>query len=151
MQQELYYLHNNRQVHCADKYSQHSSIIWLLCLNGWVSLLDKVPRVPKCPSAQVLFECPSVQVPERPSAQVSWVSEYPSALGVPKCLKYPSALSARVPKCPSSARVPECLECLEYLECLECLKCLSALESSSASVSQLVFQSVISWFTILFQ
>ena len=51
-------------------------------------LLNKVPRVPKCPSAL------SAQVPRRPYA---WV---------PKCLKCPSA---RVPfKFPSALQIPEC-------------------------------------------
>ena len=54
-----------------------------------LSLLKKVPRVPECPSVLWVAECPSI-----------WV---------PKC---PSALSARVLKCPSSAQVPKCLEYL---------------------------------------
>ena len=30
-----------RQMHCTDKYSKHSSIIWLVWLNGWVSVYDQ--------------------------------------------------------------------------------------------------------------
>ena len=77
--------------------------------------MPRVPRFPKCSSAwvssgQVPFEYPNAQVPERPSAQVSWVPECPSALRVPKCLECPSAqvpfellsslsaLSIRVPR-----------------------------------------------------
>ena len=91
------------------------------------SLLNKVPQVPKCLSAQVPFECPSPQVSEFPSALSARVPECPNAqvLQVPKCLECPSAL--RVPNCLKgpSAQVPECLECL---------KCWSA------SVSQLAIQ-----------
>ena len=60
------------------------------------SLLNKVPRVSKCLSAQVPFECPTAPVPECPSS---------------KCLECPSA---KVPferffECPVSAQYP--LEC----------------------------------------
>ena len=51
-----------------------------------LSLLNKVPRVLKCLSAQVPLKSQS--------AQVSWVSECLTALRVPKCiecLEYPSA------------------------------------------------------------
>ena len=106
------------------------------------SLLNKVPRVTKCPSAQCpsalwvpkclrgkvpnCLECPSAQVPfectSASSAESSWVGECPSALWVHECLKCPSALSARVPW------VPQVFECLKI---------------PSASVSQLVSQPVI--------
>ena len=51
---------------------------------------------------RVCLECSSVQVPERPSAQVP--------------VECPCASSAQVP------RVPECLECLEYLKCSSALR-----------------------------
>ena len=62
--------------------SKHSSIM---------SLLNKVSRVLKCPSAW-LRECPSsARVSEWPSSQVPWVPECPSALWVPEFLKCSSA------------------------------------------------------------
>ena len=71
-----------------------------------MSLLNKVPRMPKCPSAL------SAQVPKCPSALSVQVLKCLSALivRVPKCLKCPSAL--RVPsKFPSALQVPECHKC----------------------------------------
>ena len=127
-----------------------------------MSLLNKVPRVLECPSAQVLKCLSSVQVPKFPSTLSARVPELPSALStwVPKCHS-----STRVPLVPkslecSSVKVP--FECLEYQSALrvpqvlespstlnvlsasdvwmpECLDCL---ESRSASVSQLVSQAV---------
>ena len=52
-------------------------------LSAWVS---------ECLSAQVTFEWPSAQVPECQSAQISYVSECPSAFRMPECLKCLSAL-----------------------------------------------------------
>ena len=120
------------------KFSSHF-VTWI-CQEGkkwyfYLSLLNKVPRVPWVPKYQVPFKCLSAQVP--------WVPECPSALQMPECLKWPSnarvpqvtkcpnALSARVPKCPSSPRVLWVPQVFEYLE------------SPSASVSQLVSQRVI--------
>ena len=69
------------------------------------SLLNKVPRLPKCTSVWV-SECLSTQVPEYPSAQVPWVFECLSTLRVPECLEYlqcPTAQEPWVPECPWSA------------------------------------------------
>ena len=116
-------------------------------------LSAQVPKCLECPSVQVPFKCPSVwsaQVPfeclKCPSPQVPWVPECPSALWVPWV---PQVLKC-VSKCPSSLRVPECLE---YLECLRCSsapvpwesKCL--IKSVSQSASQLV--GVQCWFSKL--
>ena len=76
-------------------------------------------------NAQVSFECPSAQVPERPSAQVPWV---------PKCLEFPSS---QVPfKClsVSSAQVPKWLECPSDELPLEWPIVLSILSASSVRV-----------------
>ena len=27
-------------MHCTEKYSQHNSIIWPICLNGWVFVYE---------------------------------------------------------------------------------------------------------------
>ena len=81
--------------HCLFKY-------YLVKVLHLKSLLNKLPRLPKCLS---------VWVPKCPS---SWV---------PKC---PSALSIRVPKCSSSARlpwvtpVPDCPNALSSWVPLDC-------------------------------
>ena len=51
------------------------------------SLLNKVPRVSQCSSAQMPFEYLSAQLPECLSVQEPWGPECPSALQVPECLK----------------------------------------------------------------
>ena len=89
--------------------------------SDWLSLLNKVPRVPQVP------KCPSAfRVPEYPSAL--------SALRVPECPQCPSAQVPWVPEFPSALQVPW------VPQVFECLK------SPSASVSQLVSQSVIQLF-----
>ena len=81
--------------------------------SDWLSLLNKVPRVPrvpKCLSAQVPFECLNTQVlwvPKCPSAQVPFECPSVPSAQVPKCLEFPSS------------QVP--------FKCLECLKSSSAL------------------------
>ena len=101
------------------------------------SLLNKVPWLSECLSAQVTKCLWGAWVPKCLRGHVPNCLECPSALRVPKCLKCPSAQAPWVLECSSTLRVPECLECLECLQSLECLKC------SSASVSQLVSQQVI--------
>ena len=62
-----------------------------LC-NTQVSLLNKVPRVPKCLSAQLSFECLSAQVPMFPSStQVLPVFMCPSAVSAQVILEFPSS------------------------------------------------------------
>ena len=76
-------------------YPKHVCVFWRL------TLLDKVPLMPKCSSAlsfQVLrsLQCHSARLPKCRESQTSWV---PS---VCKCLR---TLSVRVPSDRSSARV----------------------------------------------
>ena len=54
--------------HCYAKTSMPASIYSIFLSTRKKSLLNKVPcvpRVPKCPSARVSFDCPSAQMPER--------------------------------------------------------------------------------------
>ena len=100
------------------------------CKNLWwnyylelLSLLNKVPRVPKYPSALVpkCSKCPSGSVLKCLSALSAQVPKYPSVLSVhvPKYLK---CSSAGVPKCPPSTGVPS-----KYLSALQVPECLSTL------------------------
>ena len=74
------------------------------------SLLNKVPQVPKCLSARVP-ECPSAfRVPESPSVWVPKCLECKSAR-VPKCPSASSAQVPGVPKCSSSAQLPQRSKC----------------------------------------
>ena len=109
-----------------------------LFLYFFTSLLNKLPRVHKCASAQVP-ECQIPSVSECPSARVPQVLECPSALSTRVPFKF---LSVEVPKCPLSTRVSKCLECPSAHQVPECpsalstgvlLECLSA---SSARVSK---------------
>ena len=69
----------------------------------WVkkSLLNRVPRVPKCPNALQVTECLGV-----------WLLKFTcvASFWVPECLK---CSSVKVFKCPSASSVP-LLECLEF-------------------------------------
>ena len=88
------------------------------------SLLNKkppVPRVPKCSSAFRVDECPSAWEAKYPSALSTRVSKCPSSAQVPRVPKCPSAFrlhefpSAWEAKCPSSAWVPQVFKCLSLL------------------------------------
>ena len=131
------------------KFSSHC-VTWI-CQEGkkwyfYLSLLNKVPRVPwvpKYPSALVP-KYPSVfQVSECPSALSAWVPKCPSNARVPQVTKCPNALSARVPKCPSSPRVLWVPKCPSSPRVLWVPQVFEYLESPSASVSQLASQRVI--------
>ena len=128
-------------------------MIQILC----VSLLNRVPRVPKCLSVRV-FKCPSsakcqsalrvsdclkypsaqapFEYPSVPNAQVLWVPECWCALQlpwVPECpLVDTSALGTR--RTLEVPWVPECLECLERISA-------SVNHLFSQPVSQLVYNA----------
>ena len=101
------------------------------------SLLNKVPRLPKCSSAGVP-KCPSsARVPKRLSAFSVRVLKCPSGVRVSQVSKCPSVWSARVPKSPLSARVPKCPECWSVdvlFKCFECQVPFDCLMCSSARV-----------------
>ena len=126
------------------KMGWHLLVCWRIRLKlffvlvFFTSLLNKVPRVHKCPSAQVPeYQMPWVSV--CPSARVTQVRECPSALSTRVPFK---CLSVEVPKCPLSTRVSKCLECPSAHQVPECPSALSArvplecLSASSARVSK---------------
>ena len=119
-----------------------------------LSLLNKLPRVPKRPIARVpeCLECLSAQEPKCSKCPSVWVPKCLSALSaqVPKCLsvlnvrvpKYLKCRSAAVPECPPSAQVlSKCPNTLWVLS-----ECPSARVLSQCSPSALNVQASFSVF-----
>ena len=129
-----------------------SYVKWRITKSFRVILLNKMSRMAKCPSVLVskclpsawVPNCsPNAPVPKHESAQVSKCFEYPSTQVFLECLsisivrvnKYPSPLSARVPKCLLITQVPKC-PCSVLGLILECLGVAFDCTLSSLQVSK---------------